>query len=90
VGAPDLATQIQGDHGSAPIEEKWKKLLDHARKLTLAPAECGREDVATLREAGFTDEEIHDGIQVAAYFNYINRVADALGVDPEPETRESG
>jgi hypothetical protein len=43
------------------------------------------DDVAALRRAGFGDLEIHDAVQVIAYFNYINRVADALHVDLEPE-----
>jgi alkylhydroperoxidase family enzyme len=42
-------------------------------------------DVAALRDAGLGDLEIHDAIQVIAYFNYINRVADAVHVDLEPE-----
>ena len=58
--------------------------MGYARKLTLAPASCTREDVAALRAAGASDVEIHATVQVAAFFNYINRVADALGVDPEP------
>jgi alkylhydroperoxidase family enzyme len=60
-------------------------LLAYVRKLTLAPATCTRADVDALRERGATDEEVHATVQVAAYFNYINRVADALGVDREPE-----
>jgi alkylhydroperoxidase family enzyme len=40
-------------------------------------------DVAGLRRHGFADRAIHDAVQVVAYFNYINRVADALGVEPE-------
>ena len=43
----------------------------------------GAEDVLSLREAGWNDRAIHDAAQVVAYFNYINRVADGLGVDPE-------
>jgi alkylhydroperoxidase family enzyme len=53
--------------------------------LTLTPAQCCRDDVDQLRSAGATDEEISATVQVAAYFNYINRVADGLGVDLEPE-----
>ena len=45
---------------------------------------AARGDVQALRDAGFTDRAIHDAAQVAAYFNYINRIADGLGVDPEP------
>jgi alkylhydroperoxidase family enzyme len=44
--------------------------------------------VSALRNAGLSDAEIHDGVQVAAYFNYINRVADGLGVDLEPEMQQ--
>ncbi len=42
--------------------------------------------MSKLREAGLSDRAIHDAAQVTAYFNYINRIADGLGVDPEPET----
>lgn len=42
-------------------------------------------DVEQLRRQGFDDHAIHDAIQVIAYFNYINRVADAVHVDLEPE-----
>lgn len=42
-------------------------------------------DVQGLRDQDFDDVAIHDAIQVASYFNYINRVADAMHVDLEPE-----
>lgn len=47
-------------------------------------------DVAGLRAAGLDDRAIHDATQVVAYFNYINRVADALDVELEPEMRPRG
>ena len=51
-------------------------------------------DIQSLRRCGYSDEEIHDITQIAAYFNYINRIADALGVPPEdfmePWPREDG
>ncbi len=40
-------------------------------------------DLETLRQHGFDDQAIHDATQVISYFNYINRIADALGVEPE-------
>jgi alkylhydroperoxidase family enzyme len=46
--------------------------------------------VETLRKHGLTDRDILDAVQVISYFNYINRVADALGIDPEPEMRQTG
>jgi uncharacterized protein YciW len=44
----------------------------------------GEADVAALRDHGFTDEQITVAVQVIGYFNYINRIADGLGVDDEP------
>jgi len=46
-----------------------------------------RSDVDALRRAGLTDRGVLDVVQVVAYFNYINRVAGGLGIDPEPEWR---
>ena len=62
-----------------------RALCDFAVRLTHEPAEIRREDVERLRAAGWSDVAIHDAIQVIAYFNYINRVADAVGLDGEPE-----
>jgi alkylhydroperoxidase family enzyme len=45
----------------------------------------GREDADRLRAEGWSDEAIHDAIQVISYFNYINRIAEGVGVEPEPE-----
>lgn len=44
-----------------------------------------RDDCDRLRSVGLTDRDILDAVEVISYFNYINRVADALGIDPEPE-----
>lgn len=62
-------------------------LLAYAEKLTAAPASVGQRDVDALRAAGWSDRAISDTIQVVAYFNYINRVAEGVGVDLEPEMR---
>jgi alkylhydroperoxidase family enzyme len=43
------------------------------------------EDVEGLRAQGWSDPAIHDAIQVIAYFNYVNRVADAVGIEDEPD-----
>jgi len=48
------------------------------------------EDVQALREAGCDDDAIHDAAQVIGFFAYYNRLADGLGVDPEPEWAEGG
>ena len=54
-------------------------------KLTLSPQAMSEADVEDLRAAGLDDVVIHDLIQVTAYFNYINRIADAANVNLEPE-----
>ena len=58
----------------------------YAEKLTRTPEAMTEADVVALREVGWSDLEIHDACQVIAYFNYINRIADGLGVDPEDES----
>jgi uncharacterized peroxidase-related enzyme len=66
-----------------------RALCDYAVKLTREPATVGLADVDALRAHGWDDAAIHDAIQVIAYFNYINRIAEAVGVDPEPEWEEA-
>ncbi len=62
-------------------------MLAWAEKLTLTPQDMVEADVEGLRAQGFDDRAIHDLAQVAAYFSYINRIADGLGTDPEPDGR---
>ena len=59
-------------------------MLTFVEKLTLTPSEMSEDDVAGLRTAGFTDRDILDIVEVAAYYAYVNRVADGLGVAVEP------
>ena len=53
------------------------------------PSEVGLADADALRAHGLDDATIHDAIQVIGYFNYINRIADAVGIEDEPEWRSS-
>ena len=62
-----------------------RALCDFAVRLTERPAAVTRDDVDALRQHGFDDAAIHDAIQVIAYFNYINRVAEGVGIEDEPE-----
>lgn len=71
------------DHRSADLDPPDRALCDFAEKLTLVPGAMTAGDVETLRHHGFSDEAVHIATQVIAYFNYINRIADALSVDPE-------
>jgi len=63
-------------------------LLRYAERLALSPGSCGESHVQELRQFGYSDVAIHDAAQVVAYFSYINRVADGLGVDLEPEMQD--
>ena len=65
-------------------------LCEYAEKLSLHPTQMTEADINTLREISLTDNVIHDATQVISYFNYINRIADALGVERETFIREWG
>lgn len=58
-------------------------MLCYVEKLTRAPAGMNRDDVETLRRAGFADAAILDICQVAAYYAFVNRLVDGLGVELE-------
>lgn len=83
-----MAERIKRDYRLAELSPRQRDLCEFAEKVTRQPAKTRREDLDRLRAHGLTDGEILDAVQVIAYFNYINRVADALGVDPEPEMQE--
>ena len=82
--AQDVAAQ--GSEG-AP-EPRMRALLQYAERLALTPGDVDETHLLALRAQDLTDREIHDTVQVVAYFSYINRIADGLGVDLEPEMRE--
>ena len=75
------------DWRSADLGAAERALCAYAEKLTRTPGAMAEADAAALRAAGFGDAAIHDAAQVVGYFNYINRVADGLGIDPEPGIR---
>ena len=76
---------IKDDYRKADLAPRERALCDYAVKLTRAPGAIREADLAPLRAAGLSDRDIHDAVQVISYFNYINRVADGLGTDLEPE-----
>lgn len=80
-----MVAAIKTDYRTADLSPADRALCDYATKLTHTPGDMTEADVVTLRDHGFTDLAIHDAAQTIAYFNYINRVADGLGVDLEPE-----
>ncbi len=75
-----LVEALQKDYRTAPIAEQDRAMLEYVVKLTEDATKCGPEDHAGLRAAGFDDRGILQITLIASWFNYINRVADALGV----------
>jgi uncharacterized peroxidase-related enzyme len=59
-------------------------MLDYAEKLTRTPAAVRREDVEALRQVGFSDADVLHIAEVTAYYAFVNRIADGLGVELEP------
>ena len=59
-------------------------MLTFAIKLTKAPGAMSDADVDALRSAGFSDRDILDIAEVVGYYAYANRIADGLGIEPEP------
>jgi uncharacterized peroxidase-related enzyme len=84
-GNPELADQVAADYTAADLEPRERAMLDFAVKLTEASADCTDADVEALRDVGWTDEDIFDIAQVAAMFNFTNRLASGLGWEPNPE-----
>jgi uncharacterized peroxidase-related enzyme len=75
-----LSQAIRKDYRTADLTAQERTMLDYVAKLTLAPSRMTRQDVEALREAGFDDTAILQINLIASWFNYINRVADGLGV----------
>lgn len=75
-----LVEAIREDYRKAPIPEKEKVMLGYVEQLTRDATGIGRADHDRLREVGFDDRGILQITLIASWFNYINRVADALGV----------
>ena len=73
------------DYRVADLEPRVRCLCDIAVKVTREPSGITVADVDVLREEGWSDAAIHDALQVISYFNYINRIADAVGIDAEPD-----
>lgn len=67
-----------------------RALCAYAEKLTQTPDAMGEADIKQLRAVGLDDVAIHDATQIIGFFNYINRVADGLGVEREDFIRTWG
>ena len=75
-----MVQALRQDYRQAPISEQDKVMLDYVVKLTKDATQCSPEDHKKLRAVGFDDRGILQITLIASWFNYINRVADSLGV----------
>ena len=74
---------LKHDYNTAPITRQERVMLDYVVKLTKDATKVWKNDHERLREAGFDDRAILQITLIASWFNYINRVADSLGVGRE-------
>ena len=84
-GDPVLVEQLMTNHAYAAVDPKERAMLDYAVKLTKESSSCTEADIEALRDAGWTDEDVMDIAQVAAMFNFTNRLASGLGWRPNAE-----
>lgn len=75
-----FAEQLKDDYTKAPLGPGDRAMLDYVAKLTCAPAAVAEDDVQALREAGFDHRGILDIALITAYFAFVNRIADGLGL----------
>lgn len=85
-----MVDQIAIDWKTAGLDGPTLALVRFAEKLTRTPAAVTEEDVQVLRDNGFDDPGISSCVQVVSYFNYINRIAEGLGIDHEDWIDEAG
>jgi uncharacterized peroxidase-related enzyme len=79
----NLIDALKSDYTKAPITEQERVMLDYVVKLTKDATNVQRQDHERLRKAGYDDKAILQITLIASWFNYINRVADSLGVGRE-------
>ncbi len=78
-----LAAALADDPDALELAAADRAMLAYALKLTRTPGEMTADDVLDLRRAGFGDRAIHDICAITAYYGFVNRIADGLGVELE-------
>ena len=79
----ELVAALEKDYKMAPITPQERVMVEYVVKLTKDATKVWKDDIEGLRKAGFDDQAILQITLIASWFNYINRVADALGVGRE-------
>ncbi|MBB93267.1 MAG: alkylhydroperoxidase [Rhodobacteraceae bacterium] len=84
-GDPKLGEYMVMNYRMAPLDPRQRAMLDFAAKVTTASATIEEDDRQALRDQGFTDRDIWDIANVAAFFNMTNRVASATAMQPNDD-----
>ncbi|MBI2391219.1 MAG: peroxidase [Deltaproteobacteria bacterium] len=84
-GDAALVESLSLDPATAPVPARMRAMIDFAIALTKSPSDRSGERVEQLRAAGLDDRAILDVTQVVAYFNFVNRMAEGLGVELEAD-----
>lgn len=79
----ELATKIAEKGSEADLPPRLTAILRFAEELSRRPEEITRDDLAPLRNAGLDDRAVLEVVEITAYFNFVNRLADGLGVSLE-------
>ena len=75
-----LIEKIESDYEAAGLDERRLAMLRYVEKLTREPGTIEEKHVERLKQAGFSDTDVLHIVEVAAYYAYVNRIADGLGV----------
>ena len=78
-----LVDEIAEDWTKSSISPIQMAMCEFAKKLTENPSKVNEKDIELLKSYDLSDKDISQIVQIIAYFNYINRVADGLGLEPE-------
>lgn len=84
-----LVDAVIRNYREAPLSDADRTMLDYAVLLARTPEQVSEDDVESLRQAGFDDGQILDVAQVTAYYSFVNRIAQGLGVEVEGYWGES-
>jgi len=83
-GNHTLVKHLKTDPANAPLDPQDKAMIDCALKLTREPATMKREDLECLQQYGFSEEQTVDIVLITCLFNFMDRLADGLGVELDP------
>ena len=87
-GDHTLVKHLKTDPENAPLEAQDRAMIDFALKLTKQPSGVKREDTEFLQQYGFSEENVVDIVLITCTFNFMDRLADGLGVELDPQMQK--